>query len=69
MLTVYKCIPSFTCITINHLLSRDIFGFSSFFLRTESMRILSCLKITAIFTGACGETPHWTTLIRAWACV
>lgn len=32
--------------------SRDILGFSSFFLKTESMRTLSCLKMTAIFTGA-----------------
>lgn len=32
--------------------SRDILGFSSFFLRTESMRTRSCLKMTAIFTGA-----------------
>lgn len=40
---------------VKHSLSRDILGFSSFFLRTESMRTRSCLKMTAIFTGACGE--------------
>lgn len=35
--------------------SSDILGFSSFFFKTESMRTLSCLKITAIFTGAYRE--------------
>lgn len=33
--------------------SRDILGFSSFCFKTDSMSALSCLKITAIFTGAC----------------
>lgn len=39
-------------IAVTELPSSDIFGFSSFFFKTDSMRTLSCLKITAIFTGA-----------------
>lgn len=35
--------------------SSDILGFSSFFFKTDSMRTLSCLKITAILTGAYKE--------------
>ena len=40
--------------------SSDILGFSSFFCKTDSMRTLSCLKITAIFTGAYKEQRRQT---------
>lgn len=41
------------CAGDGELPSSDILGFSSFCFKTDSMSALSCLKITAILTGAC----------------